>query len=309
MNSLLKRWAGVLAIGMTVVVLVAVLGATAWAQGPKAGPGNGMMGRTGNGSGMGPMMGLMLGLDASNVVTGTTGFSSADMFGMMGNVMQMMQLMNGINVSDTVGADLAMPMMRGWNMGGWNAGGQRTGQRLSSAQIEQRVADYIAGAYKDAGLRVAEVLEFDDNFYVRVHETASGVNAFELLANPYTGNLWPEFGPNMMWNLKYGRADQMPAMRGMAGMMGLDWNNTSLNDAAKTMTVTAEDAISKAQQYLDRQNNGSKAANEAEPFYGYYTIDVLDKDGKLTGMLSVNGYSGQVWYHTWHGKPVTATQS
>ena len=22
---------------------------------------------------------------------------------------------------------------------------------------------------------------------------------------------------------------------------------------------------------------------------------------KETGMLSVNGYTGQVWYHTWHG--------
>jgi hypothetical protein len=26
-----------------------------------------------------------------------------------------------------------------------------------------------------------------------------------------------------------------------------------------------------------------------------------EKNGTLTGMLSVNGYSGQVWYHTWHG--------
>jgi hypothetical protein len=25
------------------------------------------------------------------------------------------------------------------------------------------------------------------------------------------------------------------------------------------------------------------------------------KDGKVAGMLSVNGYTGQVWYHTWHG--------
>ncbi len=23
--------------------------------------------------------------------------------------------------------------------------------------------------------------------------------------------------------------------------------------------------------------------------------------GKLAGMLSVNGYSGQAWYRTWHG--------
>jgi hypothetical protein len=37
-----------------------------------------------------------------------------------------------------------------------------------------------------------------------------------------------------------------------------------------------------------------------EQFPGYYTVHIL-KSGKVTGMLSVNGYSGQVWYHTWHG--------
>jgi len=25
-------------------------------------------------------------------------------------------------------------------------------------------------------------------------------------------------------------------------------------------------------------------------------------DGKMAGMLSVNGFSGDVWPHTWHGQ-------
>jgi hypothetical protein len=33
---------------------------------------------------------------------------------------------------------------------------------------------------------------------------------------------------------------------------------------------------------------------------GYYTIHTL-RDGKIEGMLSVHGTTGQVWYHTWHG--------
>ena len=37
-----------------------------------------------------------------------------------------------------------------------------------------------------------------------------------------------------------------------------------------------------------------------DAFPGYYTIDVT-RDGKVAGMLSVNAYSGQVWYHGWHG--------
>jgi hypothetical protein len=41
-------------------------------------------------------------------------------------------------------------------------------------------------------------------------------------------------------------------------------------------------------------------ADDPHPFYGYYTIHVT-KDGKIVGMLSVNGYDGTVWYHNWHG--------
>ncbi len=35
-------------------------------------------------------------------------------------------------------------------------------------------------------------------------------------------------------------------------------------------------------------------------FYGYFAFDI-ERDGKPFGMLSVNAYTGQVWYHTWHG--------
>ena len=34
-------------------------------------------------------------------------------------------------------------------------------------------------------------------------------------------------------------------------------------------------------------------------FPGYYTMDFLE-NGNVAGMLSVNGYTGQVWHHTWH---------
>jgi hypothetical protein len=45
-------------------------------------------------------------------------------------------------------------------------------------------------------------------------------------------------------------------------------------------------------------------AGEADPFCGYYTLHFL-KDGKVDGMLSVNGATGDVWYHNWHGNFVT----
>lgn len=48
----------------------------------------------------------------------------------------------------------------------------------------------------------------------------------------------------------------------------------------------------------------TSSAQRANPpvvgFYGYYTLDLL-RDGKLAGLLSVNGYTAQVWHHAWHG--------
>ena len=54
-----------------------------------------------------------------------------------------------------------------------------------------------------------------------------------------------------------------------------------------------------SQQYLDINLPGLTVA-EADTFYGYYTLHTL-KNGQFEGMLSVNGYTGAIWYHTWHG--------
>ena len=66
------------------------------------------------------------------------------------------------------------------------------------------------------------------------------------------------------------------------------------------MTVTEEQAKKYAQDFLSGYLPGSEM-EDADQFYGYYTIHIL-KDGKVYGMLSINGYTGQVWYHSWHGQ-------
>ncbi len=139
-------------------------------------------------------------------------------------------------------------------------------------------------------MRLSEVMEFDNNFYALVTEQSTGVGAFELLVNRYTGAVQPEPGPNMMWNTKYGP---------MGGMMGGVMGGAG-NQQAGPMTVTVAQARATAQQWLDANQPGAKLADDEMQFHGYYTMDFL-KDGKTAGMLSVNGYSGQVWYHTWHG--------
>jgi hypothetical protein len=45
---------------------------------------------------------------------------------------------------------------------------------------------------------------------------------------------------------------------------------------------------------------GKTADETADMFPGYYTLHVLE-DGETVGMLSVNSYTGQVFFHHWHG--------
>jgi len=66
------------------------------------------------------------------------------------------------------------------------------------------------------------------------------------------------------------------------------------------MIVTSEQAVEYAQKYLNSNYAGATAATDPMQFYGYYTLD-FEKDGQIIGMLSVNGYSGQIFLHTWHG--------
>ncbi len=144
-------------------------------------------------------------------------------------------------------------------------------------------------------LAVKEVMEFQYNYYFIAYEKNTGIGAFEGViekSGGMMGIVHPEQGPNMMWNEKYGR---------MGGMMSGGWasRGTYGGVAIAKMPVTVKDAEEKAQAYLDSYLPGS-SIEDIEAFYGYYAIHVL-KDGKIYGMLSVNGYTGQVWYHTWHG--------
>jgi hypothetical protein len=67
------------------------------------------------------------------------------------------------------------------------------------------------------------------------------------------------------------------------------------------MKLDGAKAIKVANSYLAKISQNEFAEDEAEKFYGYYTTDTVNKDGVTVGMLSVNGFTGQVWYHNWHG--------
>ena len=45
---------------------------------------------------------------------------------------------------------------------------------------------------------------------------------------------------------------------------------------------------------------GAKPNLDGVSFYGHYTFD-YQMNNKIAGMLSVNGITGDMWLHTWHG--------
>jgi len=210
------------------------------------------------------------------------------------------------------------PMMngRGNNFGPMMGGSSG----LNTANVKPLTIDeakQAAQVYLDnlnvTGLEIDEVMVFDNNAYVVVKEEATGVGAFELLVDPVSKTAYPEHGPNMMWNLKYSGINH-ENMMGEAGgfmmgggMMGQNYFSGDVTNISAEMPVTEEQATQAAQAYLDLNFSGAEVEGHATAFYGYYTFD-YSQNGKVAGMLSVNGYSGQVFYHSWHGTFIEETE-
>lgn len=184
----------------------------------------------------------------------------------------------------TWGSSAGMPMMGGFNSGG---------SSISIDRAQQTVQSFLDQT-GDKDLQIDELMEFDQNFYALIKEKSTSLGAFELLVNKSSGAVMFEPGPNMMWNTKY-------SMMGR-GMMG--GRRFQVGDASASMPVSAADATRRAQDWLD-QNFAGDSAGTPDAFYGYYTFH-FEKGGQIAGMLSVNGYGGQVWFHTWHGGFVQA---
>jgi hypothetical protein len=181
---------------------------------------------------------------------------------------------------------------RGFGFGYTTSPYTYTGQPLNVTTAKTIAQNYVTST-GNPDLTVKEIEEYTGNFYILVTEKSTGSGAFELLVDKYTGSIFPEMGPNMMWNTKYGM------MRGgiLRGVYGTP---------TTTMSVTKTQAIANAQEYLSGYIAGT-VIGDVTTFYGYYTIEVLN-NGTPYGMLSVNGYTGLVWFHTWHGTFVQEQQ-
>ncbi|HKY84920.1 MAG TPA: hypothetical protein VJ160_08860 [Anaerolineales bacterium] len=199
--------------------------------------------------------------------------------------------MMGYRAGGTIGRGMtpAPAPGAGVGYGAPSAAGLSNLEPLSLDQAAGAVKAYLA-SLGDENLTLGEIMIFDNQAYAQILESDTGFGAQEVLVDPVTLAVYPEYGPNMMWNQKYGMMGHMGSFGdSLAGAVG----------SPEDMPVTADEAVAKAQAYLTSYLPGT-SVEEADPFYGYYTLDIL-RAGEPIGMLSVHGYTGQVFVHTWHG--------
>ncbi|MGE5638285.1 MAG: hypothetical protein ACM3WQ_06225 [Chloroflexota bacterium] len=218
-------------------------------------------------------------------------------YGIFGGIMGGM--MGGYNYATTPYTGQYSMGCRGWN-GYVGTPSTTTGTLLNITTAVNIAQNYVVST-GNTNLKVDEVEEYTSNFYVLVKEKDTGFGAFELLINKVTGSVNPEMGPNMMWNTKYGGMSNSITGR-IGGMIRGLFTGTTTG----SMTVTIAQAKTNAQQFLDNNYPGT-TVGDVDTFYGYYHIDVLQASNTY-GMLSVNGYTGQIWYHNWHGNFIQAVE-
>lgn len=211
----------------------------------------------------------------------------------------------------------SLSMVSGWGGGTCGGSNYSGGYGMMGGVFDQDVAveppsiheveDILNGYLEDAAdpdLVVSEIMVFDNHAYAQVVEESTGIGAIEVLVDYQTKGVFPEQGPNMIWNLKYGHMTGRGTFRGPGMMMRSGavqpYRDVDLEDFGE-MPISVPEALSAAQEYLDRYSPGYQVDDHAVRFYGYYTMHVLD-GSDVTGMLSVNGYTGQVFYHHWHGE-------
>ncbi|MBF6596009.1 MAG: peptidase M4 [Thermaceae bacterium] len=187
-------------------------------------------------------------------------------------------------------------MMQGYGYGPGMMGGGMMGEGMGMMSIYPAQAQPVSSTAAKTQLQafakgfgpqatIKDIMAFSQNTYAQVVD-AQGKGLGEIVMDRYSGNIYPEPGPNMMWNSQYGMGYGM--MRG--------YNNPTNTPAQVVYTQAAAQKL--AEQFLSGYLPGAKVI-EGQSFGGYYTFDYGRK--AIEGMLSVNAYSGEVWVHTWHG--------
>jgi len=260
-----------------------------------------MQGANNMSQGMALMQKYMSNMQQAQGMMGMQPMMGAGGFGFMGPMMMDpfagQGMMHGSMMGKMMGPMMGQGMMGMQGMGSmmmWNQTSAigfmgmmniQTVQPLTIDNVEKAAQNFVK-SLNNPNLAIKDLMEFERNFYFIVYEKDTGIDAFEMLVWKDTagtmmaGIMHPEPGPNMMWNAKY-------------SMMQFAQPITQ-------MTITKDKARTLAQAYLGTTFPGT-GIEDVDQFYGYYTVHT-EKDGKISGMLSVNGFNGQIWYHWWHGQ-------
>jgi hypothetical protein len=159
--------------------------------------------------------------------------------------------------------------------------------------VEELVNDYLLNL-NDPNLQAEEIIEFANDFYIRFSEKDTGINAFAALVDPYTGRMYAGHHADRYWNTKY-RGEAYQTSRG-GGSKSEDW-------PSGPMTITQDQALSNVQSAIHNYIAGGEVGI-AEPFFGYYTIPLLQQ-GNVVGLVNVNGYTGGLCYEACHGSLIS----
>jgi hypothetical protein len=182
----------------------------------------------------------------------------------------------------------------------------------TTAEITPNDAATIAQNYLNQignpNLQLKAVQEYTNTYYMQIVEKDTGIGAFELGVDKYTGAIVPMQGPTMMWDTKYGVTGTGTMMgylatgySGYGGMMGSGGMMTWLRGTpTAAMTISLSQAKTNAQQYLNTYYPGT-TVGAATTYYGYYTMQVMGSDGSIVGIVGINGATGQVMDYTWCG--------
>jgi hypothetical protein len=222
-------------------------------------------------------------------------------------------------------------MMQG--PGHWQVA-QATGPALPIEQAVERARQYLTSLQKP-DLALLEIVEFSNAFYVVVSERSTNKPAFSLVVNRTTGNVFPEMGPVMMWNTKYGphfgtfpagamgmgggmmgggmgmgQGMMGPGMgRGMGpgypGMMTPGAPRPGAGPGAQQPPAQRPQALDEAkaraalQAWINQVLPGATIGKVLE-FPGYYGYRLV-RDGRTFTLAYVNAYGGQVYYAWQYG--------
>lgn len=154
------------------------------------------------------------------------------------------------------------------------------GVPITSNKTLEIIEKYLKKTNND-DLYPRRLFEYNTHFEVELKEKETERGAFELIIDKFNGRVYPETGPNLTWNGKY----------------GFNGNYFGLQPA---MPIKVGDALQTVGDFIKRTSPELKIEGDVSEYYGYYEFHIT-LEGKLAIEANVNGFTGEMWIENWHG--------